>query len=67
MSPRSRKLYRSRTNRLIFGVCGGLGEFFGIDTNIVRVVFVLGTLLDFGTFALVYLAIFFFVREEPLE
>ncbi len=67
MSPRSRKLYRSRTNRLIFGVCGGLGEFFGIDTNIVRVVFVLGTLFDFGTFLLVYLAIFFFVREEPLE
>lgn len=65
MNSGSRKLYRSRTNRLIFGVCGGLGEFFGIDTTIIRLVFVLGALLGFGSFILIYLVMFFVVPEEP--
>jgi phage shock protein PspC (stress-responsive transcriptional regulator) len=66
MSSGSRKLYRSRTNRWIFGVCGGLAEFFGIDTTIVRLVFVIGALLGFGSFILIYLVMFFVVPEEPL-
>ncbi len=66
MAPTSRKLYRSRTNRIIFGVCAGLGEFFGIDANIVRLVFLLGALLGFGSFIIVYLVLFFVVPEEPL-
>ncbi len=36
-----KKLYRSTANRKIAGVCGGLGEYFGIDPTIVRIVFVL--------------------------
>jgi phage shock protein C len=62
----SRKLYRSRTNRMIFGVCSGLAEFFGIDPIVVRLVFVAGTLLWFGTFLLLYLIMFIVVPEEPL-
>jgi phage shock protein C len=62
----SRKLYRSRTNRMIFGVCAGLAEFFGIDPTVVRLVFVAGTLLWFGTFLLLYLIMFIVVPEEPL-
>jgi phage shock protein C len=65
MNSGSRKLYRSRANRLIFGVCGGLGEFFGIDATIVRLVFVVGALLGFGSFILIYLVMFFVVPEEP--
>ncbi len=38
-----KRLYRSNTNRLIAGVCGGLGEYFHIDPVIIRIVsFVLG-------------------------
>jgi phage shock protein C len=66
MNPGSRKLYRSRTNRVIFGVCAGLGEFFGIDPTVVRLVFVVGALLGFGSFILIYLVMFFAVPEEPL-
>ncbi len=66
MSQQSRRLYRSRTNRLIFGVCAGLGEFFGIDATVVRLVFLLGALLGFGSFILIYLVLFFVVPEEPL-
>ncbi|PWB55480.1 MAG: PspC domain-containing protein [Anaerolineales bacterium] len=62
----SKKLFRSRTNRMIFGVCAGLAEFFGIDPTIVRLVFVAGTLLWFGTFLLLYLIMFIVVPEEPL-
>ena len=36
-----RRLYRSRTNRIIWGVCGGLADYFHIDPVIVRIIFVL--------------------------
>jgi phage shock protein PspC (stress-responsive transcriptional regulator) len=41
-----RRLTRSKTNRMIFGVCGGLGEYFGIDPTLVRLAFVLLTLAN---------------------
>lgn len=36
------KLYRSENNRMIGGVCGGIGEFTGISPTLIRVLFVLG-------------------------
>ena len=36
-----KKLFRSPTDKKIAGVCGGLGEFFGIDPTVIRVIFVL--------------------------
>lgn len=33
-----KQLYRSKTNRVIAGVCGGLGEYLGIDANVIRLV-----------------------------
>ena len=36
-----KKVYRSRTDRVILGVAGGLGRYFNIDATIVRIVFVL--------------------------
>ena len=66
MTPESRKLYRSRNNRMIVGVCSGLADFFGIDPTIVRILFAVGALLGFGSFILIYLVIFIVVPEEPL-
>ncbi len=40
-----KKLTRSSDNRWLAGVCGGLGEYFGVDATIIRVIFVLATLL----------------------
>ena len=34
-----RKLYRSRTHRMVAGVCGGLGEYFNVDTTLIRALF----------------------------
>ena len=36
-----KRLYKSKTNRVICGVCGGIGEYFGIDPTIVRLLCVL--------------------------
>jgi len=66
MAPESRKLYRSRTNRRIAGVCGGLGDFFGIDPTVIRLLFAAGALFGFGSFILIYIVIFIVVPEEPL-
>ena len=66
MIPDTKKLYRSRSNRMVFGVCGGLGNFFGIDPSLMRLLFVIGTLFGFGTFIFIYIAIFIIVPEEPL-
>jgi len=65
MASEPKKLYRSRTNRVLAGVCSGLGNFFGIDPTVVRLIFVAGTLLGFGSLALIYLILFIVVPEEP--
>jgi phage shock protein PspC (stress-responsive transcriptional regulator) len=36
-----RRLYRSKENRVLFGVCGGIGEYFDVDPTIIRIIFVL--------------------------
>jgi len=55
-----KRLYRSRTDRMIAGVCGGLGEYFGIDPVIVRIVFVLIALAN-GIGLLAYLILWVIV------
>jgi phage shock protein PspC (stress-responsive transcriptional regulator) len=40
-----KRLYRSRKNRMIAGVCGGIGKYTDTDPTLVRLVWVLGTLL----------------------
>ena len=55
-----KKLYLSNTDRKIAGVCGGLGEYFGKDPTLFRIMFVLGALVwGFGIIAylLVWLVI----------
>lgn len=59
-----RKLYRSRTDRMLGGVCGGLGRYFDIDPTLIRVVFALLTVLG-GAGPLLYLAMWIIVPKEP--
>jgi phage shock protein C len=66
METPSKKLYRSRSNRMISGVCAGLGDFFGIDATVVRLIFVLGMVFGFGSLAFAYLVMIFVVPEEPV-
>ena len=60
--PPVRKLYRSQNNRMVAGVCGGLGEYFNIDVTLIRVAFVL--LAVFGaTGLLLYLLMWAIVPD----
>ncbi|MBN1231048.1 MAG: PspC domain-containing protein [Anaerolineales bacterium] len=61
----TKKLYRSREDRMIGGVCGGLGDFLGIDATIVRLLFLL-VFFAGGSGLLVYIIMLIVVPEEPL-
>jgi phage shock protein PspC (stress-responsive transcriptional regulator) len=58
-------LRRSRSNRVIAGVIGGLAEYFGIDPTLARVIYVVGSFLS-AAFpgALVYVILWFLIPEE---
>ncbi len=64
MAENARRLYRSRTQRMIGGVCGGLGEYFDIDPTIVRLLFVV-TALAGGPGLLAYIIMLIVVPNEP--
>lgn len=59
-----KRLYKSRTNRVFFGVCGGLGEYFNIDPTIIRLILVL-LVCGAGTGILVYLIAAIIMPEQP--
>ena len=59
-----RKLYRSKKNRIIGGVCGGLAEYFKIDPLIIRLIFVALTFAD-GVAIIIYIILMVVVPVEP--
>jgi phage shock protein PspC (stress-responsive transcriptional regulator) len=59
-----RRLHRSRTDRRLAGVCGGLGACFGIDPIILRIVWVLLTIGTIGMGILAYVIFWLAVPEE---
>jgi phage shock protein PspC (stress-responsive transcriptional regulator) len=58
-----RKLYRSRSEKMLGGVCGGLAAYAGIDPVIVRLFFVIFTMAG-GAGVLIYLILWIVVPEE---
>ena len=62
-----RKLYRSRRDRVISGVCGGIAEYFEVDPTLVRLIAAALAVVSFGTAVLVYLVMAIVVPEEPPE
>lgn len=58
-------LRRSRSNRMVAGVIGGLAEYFGIDPTLARVIYVVGSFIS-AAFpgAIVYLILWLVVPEE---
>ena len=59
-----KKLTRSTSNRMIAGVCAGLGEYLGIDPTVVRLLVILAFFTGFGGIALVYLIMALVVPEQ---
>ncbi len=59
-----KRLYRSRQNRVLAGVCGGIGEYFNIDPTVVRLVFLLAVIFG-GVTAWIYLLALIIMPNEP--
>ncbi|MFH0928014.1 MAG: PspC domain-containing protein [bacterium] len=60
-----KQLYRSTKNRMLFGVCGGLGEYFGLDPIIFRIIFVV-LVFCAGSGVLLYLALALIMPKQPI-
>jgi len=59
-----KRLYRSRNERMIGGVCGGIAEYVGLDPTIVRALWVAVSLLA-GFGIILYLILWVIVPQEP--
>lgn len=59
-----KELKRSRTNRMVAGVCGGIGEYLDIDPNVIRLIWVVVTVLTGGVGILAYLLAWLIMPED---
>ncbi len=64
MEEMPKRLFRSRKNRMIFGVCSGLGEYLNTDPTIVRILWVILGISSLGIAVLLYLIMAIIVPEE---
>ena len=65
--PARRKLMRSRKHKMIAGVCGGLAEYFELDPTVVRVAYVLISILSAAFPGILAYIILMFVMPPPPE
>jgi|Deesub1362A_J573_1020465.scaffolds.fasta_scaffold36301_2 phage shock protein PspC (stress-responsive transcriptional regulator) len=59
------KIYRSRDDKVVFGVCGGLAKYFAVDSTILRLIFVVATLYQ-GLGILLYIILAVIMPEEKV-
>ncbi len=63
----TKKIYRSDNNKVVSGVCGGLGDYFEIDANLVRVIAVLLFFATKGFALAAYVVSWIIIPKRPLE
>lgn len=61
-----KRLYKSTTNRVLCGVCGGIGEYFNIDPTIVRLLCLL-LICGWGSGLLIYLIAAVIIPDSPKQ
>ena len=59
----NKKLLRSKNNRMLAGICGGVAEYFNIDPTIVRIIYVILTFAGFAGL-LIYLIMWLLIPED---
>ena len=59
----NKRLYRSRDDRMIAGICGGLAEYFEMDSSIIRLLFVFGAFVTGSGLFWAYLVMMLIVPE----
>ena len=60
----AKKLYLSKTDKKIAGVCGGIAEYFDIDSTVVRLLWIVATLFSMGAGILAYLIAWIIIPEK---
>lgn len=60
-------LYKSKDNAVVFGVLGGLGEYFNVDPVLLRVIVVLLSFMTTGFPIILYIILAFIIPEEPVD
>ena len=63
-NPQVKRLYRSKKNGIIAGVCAGMGEYLGIDVTVIRLLWILFTFLSMGAGILAYIIAWIIIPEE---
>lgn len=58
-----RKLFKSSTNRMLCGVCGGIGEYFNIDPTVIRILWIVFCILG-GSGILAYIIAAIIIPEQ---
>jgi phage shock protein PspC (stress-responsive transcriptional regulator) len=58
------RLYRSKKERILGGVCAGLGEHLDVDPTVIRLIWAVVTLLSFGTGIIVYILAWIIIPED---
>ena len=66
MSTEYKQLTRSTTNRMVAGVCAGLGDYMNIDPTVVRLLFILGFFVSGGSILIAYLIMAVVVPEPAI-
>lgn len=61
-----KRLYRSKKDRVLAGVCGGIGEYLDVDSTLIRIVLVL-LIFAWGTGILVYIICAIIIPENPYQ
>lgn len=65
MDNQPKKLYRSKSDRMLGGVCGGLAKYVNIDPTIIRVITALGFFVTGSILFWVYVVLWIVIPEEP--
>ncbi len=60
-----KRLYRSRRQVMVAGVCGGLADYFNVDPTLIRLVWALMTIFTIGTGIIAYLVALIIMPLEP--
>ena len=62
-----KKLYRSKKDRILGGICGGLGEYADIDPTLIRIFLVILIVFSWGMFFLIYIITWIIMPQAPDE
>ncbi|HLD58502.1 MAG TPA: PspC domain-containing protein [archaeon] len=63
----AKRLYRSGKERILGGVCGGIAEYFETDPTLIRLLWILFTLISFGAGILFYIIAWIIIPRNPKD